>query len=136
MTPFPKGTYVKDEGGSFRLILEELGDMRFLSYYWHKDDATSKYAHGLLNKERAAFPHTLRELETLYTPVSASEAGFEEERWVPEIGEPYRYLASRGTVFLDTYTDDNEDRFRLRSNNVFRTEEEALARYKEIMGEN
>lgn len=53
----------------------------------------------------------------------------------PKVGKKYFYISDDGSICYKDYAGDYEDKFRLKTNNVFRTREEAYKRLKEIMGE-
>ena len=60
-----------------------------------------------------------------------------EEKWIPEIGEKYFFpdigLTRNSSPSLSIWANDKTDQHRLELNLVFKTEEEAKARYDEIM---
>lgn len=57
-----------------------------------------------------------------------------KEQW-PESGDTYWFIGDCGKVSYDVSWGDEEDQFRLKTHNVFRTEEEAEKKLEELMEE-
>lgn len=55
-----------------------------------------------------------------------------KEQW-PKEGDGYYFISDMGEVDFCDWVNDEFDKFRLKTNNVFRTESEAEARLKEVM---
>ncbi len=130
MQNFKKGQYIKNRAcGDFSLILEELGDLRFLSYNW-----TDKKAAEQQSTKCPGFPPTLKEMNEHYIEVTAEEAtGIKPERKL-ENGDIYFYVSDRGDIketFFSPF--DDIDKFHLASHNFFRTEAEALTHREEML---
>lgn len=133
MSKFQVGGYVQATTNSFRKILAEVNGVYFLSEFWNKNNALEEYE-GLQDRQRSSQWLTLDEMNAYYTPCTASEAGFPEEKWRPMEGGIYFYTGVSGaigeTVFYKT---DAGDIFRLKSGNYYRTREDAQKALDEIM---
>ena len=135
MPLFPKGSYVKDKNSDFRFVLEELGELRFLSGCWKKEDANIKDSDGLTERQQTfSIFYTLPEMSAIFTPCTASEAGFPEEKWALRRGEAYYSADISGNIVLSIFSCHRTDLFRIKSNNCFRTAEECDAYIKEVNG--
>lgn len=53
----------------------------------------------------------------------------------PKIGDYCWFINSTGRIYIEENEGDYKDKYRIKTNNCFRTKEEAEARLKEIMGE-
>ncbi len=54
-------------------------------------------------------------------------------KWVPKIDEEYFYIDSSGSVIESTWKGNIIDKYRLKTNNIFKTERKAEKAYLEIM---
>jgi len=109
---------INKDGGK-RKILEVFTQTYTLSYYDHFDGASGPCTEKQLDEEDY----------TLYQePKPKIEWGSEESK-----GEEYWYIDDGGLVFSICWVNNKEDNFRLKTKNVFDTEEECDAKLKEIM---
>lgn len=112
MTKYPKGSYIR-KGSNRRKVLEELGELRFVSVDFGDHSETSFYA-------------TVDELERL---------GWKEEEEWPKEGDKYWCIQGIGRLkeFI-WYADDSTDRPIRDFMGVFRTRKEAEERMEKIKG--
>jgi len=73
---------------------------------------------------------TLKEIEILEESLKVLKKKMSSSRWVPGEEEQYWYIKDTGVLSRDLYYSLNKDNFRLNTNNVFETEEEAQKEQK------
>jgi hypothetical protein len=56
-----------------------------------------------------------------------------EEKISPKINDTYWYVSDSGVIVYKKWKNDEYDQYRLKTNNVFKTEEEAKDRLNEII---
>ena len=127
MTTYTKGMYLKDAGGAFCKVVAVVDEIAFLSPLWYKNDALLQTHQGLRNEDFASGYVTFKKLDTEYVIVSAVEAGFPKEKWVPKQDETYFFVTDTGGVDYSDWDDDDVDRFRAHTGNVFETKDLADA---------
>lgn len=111
MTKYPKGSYIKN-GDDRRKVLEELGDLRFLS---SSEDDGADYGLYL----------TVKELE--------SKGWKQEEEW-PKKGDRYWCVSKLGHLVEHTWFNDSTDLPTRDFMGVFCTRKEAEERLEKIKG--
>ena len=110
---------IADSYGNKRKVLEVFTQTYTLSYYDHFDRASGLFTEKQLDKEDY----------TLYQePKPKIEWGSEESK-----GKEYWFIDSVGEIDCGEWNGSGVDNFRLKTKNVFDTEEEADAKLKEIM---
>ncbi len=111
MTKFPKGSYIVREGER-RKVLEELGELRFVSFaHLHTDWGT-----------RVSDEYHIQELERDGWKVEEVK-----EEWRPKMGTAYYCVNIDGGILEQCWDDYHADENRLKVGNCYRTEEEAQA---------
>jgi hypothetical protein len=118
---FKKGTYIK-HGTNYRLVLEELGDIRFISEYWTEGE--EKDVIEECSKECGCW-RTIHDMKD-WIEVSAKEATGKEEKWEPKHLGSYWLVSDGGNVEFRVWIGLEDDQFRLATGNCFKTEDEAL----------
>lgn len=130
MHNFPKGSYMK-KGKDFRRVIEELGEIRFPSCTWDlidKIEVRKKYVNW------CGETSTVEELNAKgWLPCTAEEAGMPAEKWKPNNGDRYWLIDSIGKIDSLLWDGSEFDIWKVKTDNCFRTKEEAEAKLAEIM---
>lgn len=143
--PYKPGDYIKDKAvGYFRRILSVHDDVVDISYAWNRKNVLACDNNGLRDEQKHSTPYTLDQLNAYFVPVTAEEAGFEEEkpvvlkgvtglRWRPADGEKYWFIDSDGSSLWQYWRGEEADEWRYRTGNCFKTSEDAEKYYEDIM---
>lgn len=143
--PYKKGDYVRYKSdGTFCRVLSVCDEVFVLSMCWDRNKADEKNVHDLLAKERAmSTPYTLAEMNVLFEPCTAEEAGFpdeEEDDWRKQmrefaknikVGDRYWY-PERDEVLPDIWEDTMFEERRRDTFGIYPTEKDAEEAYRII----
>lgn len=115
------------DGTYYRLVLETLGDLVFLSGDWKEGETESSIKH---NKEFASMPRHFKEISNWTVVVP---------EWNPremlKFGNKYWFIDSTGEILEFDYCACETDKWRIATSNCFRSEADAIAYKKKVLGE-
>lgn len=137
LTPFPRNSVVIDPQGKRRRVIDEIGDIRFLSAVLDAEQGSHKGVmieqmivadlmrmHGY-QEEQPLPGSTVDASQVVPVPAAAPS-------W-PQIGDRYFHIQSNNTVAWDRWTDSQNDRARRDTFGIRKTEEECLELLRAVL---